>query len=175
MPTPTAEHEQAVQDILREIYPDLFVSLSSEVNPQFREYERTSTTAINAAMMPAMITHLQEFKSMMENKQMEPAAYVMQANAGVASFEALVKKPVAASNSGPIAGIIASNELARTLGIANLVTFDMGGTSTDVSLIRNNTIKYTQTAGGRLPDKYSRRRFEFHRGRWRQHRLDRSR
>ncbi|MCB2148699.1 MAG: hydantoinase B/oxoprolinase family protein [Deltaproteobacteria bacterium] len=137
------EHERVVQKILREIYPELFVSLSSEVNPQFREYERTSTTAINAAMMPAMITHLQEFESMMGNKQMAPAAFVMQANAGVASFEALAQKPVAAANSGPIAGIISSNELARTLGIANLVTFDMGGTSTDVSLIRNNTIKYT--------------------------------
>ena len=137
------EHEREVRRILLEEHPEAFVSLSSEVNPQFREYERTSTTAINAAMMPAMITHLKRFREMMADRGLTPDSHVMQSNAGVASFEAVVEKPVFAANSGPIAGIIASNELARTLGLRDLITFDMGGTSTDVSLIQGNAIKFS--------------------------------
>lgn len=136
-------HEQAVRGIIAQEYPQAYVSLSSEVNPQFREYERTSTTAINAAMMPNMVSHLGEFKTQISQKRISAACYVMQANAGVASFDAFVARPVFAANSGPIAGIISSNELARYMGIPNLITFDMGGTSTDVCLVQSNTIKFS--------------------------------
>jgi N-methylhydantoinase A len=136
-------HEQAVRKIVEQEYPQVYVSLSSEVNPQFREYERVSTTAINAAMMPNMVSHLGEFKTEIIKKRISAACYVMQANAGVASFDAFVSRPVFAANSGPIAGIISSNELAKELGIPNLITFDMGGTSTDVCLVQSNTIKFS--------------------------------
>ncbi len=94
-------------------------------------------------MMPNMVSHLEEFKAEIDQRQITPACYVMQANAGVASFDAFVTRPVFAANSGPIAGIISSNELAKSLGIPNLITFDMGGTSTDVCLVQDNTIKFS--------------------------------
>lgn len=136
-------HEQAAKKIFEQEIPEVYVSLSSEVNPQFREYERSSTTAINAAMMPNMISHLKEFREQIHQKELSPECYIMQANAGVASFDAIIQKPVFAANSGPIAGIISSRELSCELGLKNIITFDMGGTSTDVCLVENNTIKFS--------------------------------
>jgi len=135
-------HEKEVKKVIKKMWPEVYISLSSEVNPQFREYERTSTTAINAYMMPSMISHLKEFRKEVKDKNISPKFYIMQANAGVASFNAVINKPVSVANSGPIAGIIASNQLAKTLGLPNIITFDMGGTSCDVSLIQDNAINF---------------------------------
>lgn len=136
-------HENEVKKIIKEEWPEIYVSLSSDVNPQFREYERTSTTAINAYMMPNMISHLMEFKEEIKNKNISPKFYIMQANAGVASFDTAINKPVSVANSGPIAGITAANQLAKILGLPNIISFDMGGTSCDVSLIQDNVIKFS--------------------------------
>jgi len=136
-------HEKEVKKIIKEEWPEIYVSLSSDVNPQFREYERTSTTAINAYMMPNMISHLMEFKEEIKNKNISPKFYIMQANAGVASFDTAINKSVSVANSGPIAGITAANQLAKILGLPNIISFDMGGTSCDVSLIQDNVIKFS--------------------------------
>ncbi|GIN93807.1 5-oxoprolinase [Siminovitchia terrae] len=135
-------HELAVKRVIEEIYPEAYVSLSHEVNPEFREYERTSTTAINAYMMPNMVSHLYQFKNELQARDIHPSSYMMNANAGIMSFDSAIKKPVSVSNSGPIGGIIAANYLGSLMNEPNIITFDMGGTSCDVSLIQNNIISF---------------------------------
>ena len=136
-------HERKIKEIIKDEWPEVYVSISSEINPQFREYERTSTTAINAYMMPNMASHLVEFEQEMEKENLSPKLYIMQGNAGVMTFKTAVEKPVSVSDSGPIAGIIAANYLGKIIGFENLITLDMGGTSCDVSLIQNNALKFT--------------------------------
>ena len=137
------EHELRVKEELGRLWPEGFISASAEINPQFREYERTSTTVINAYMMPNMASHIMDFEKKMEENRIGAELYMMQSNAGVMTFQVAKQKPVAVADSGPIAGIIASNYLAKLMGEKNIITFDIGGTSTDVSLIQNNTIKFT--------------------------------
>lgn len=136
-------HEKRVKEILQREWPEGYVSTSSEINPQFREYERTSTTVINAYMMPSMASHIVDFKKQMAENNIGADFYMMQSNAGVMTFEVAQTKPVAVADSGPIAGVIAANYFAQMLGEKNIITYDMGGTSTDVALIQNNTIKFT--------------------------------
>ncbi len=136
-------HEQAVKARLKELWPEGYISASSDINPQFREYERTSTTVINAYMMPNMASHIVDFEQHMQDAGIDAELYMMQSNAGVMTFEVAKNKPVSVADSGPIAGIIASNYLAKMMGEKNIITFDIGGTSTDVSLIQDNVIKFT--------------------------------
>lgn len=136
-------HEKRIRDILLEECPEIYISLSSDINPQFREYERTSTAVINAYMQPNMASHLSQFEKMMGKARSDPKLYIMQGNAGIVRFRSAIEKPVSVADSGPIAGIIAANYLGRITGIPNIITLDMGGTSCDVSLIRNNTFQFS--------------------------------
>ena len=136
-------HEKRIKEIIKKEWPEAYVSISYEINPQFREYERTSTTVINAFMMPNMDSHLVELEGKLKKDKIDSESYIMQGNAGVMTFNTALKKPVCVSDSGPIAGIIAANYISKLSGIKNLITLDMGGTSCDVSLIQNNTIKFT--------------------------------
>ncbi len=135
-------HEQQIKAYLLAEMPDLYVSISSEINPQFREYERTSTTVINAYMMPNMVSHIEDFNQALEQSKIQATTYMMNSNAGIMSFNSAKKKPVTVSDSGPIGGIIAANYLGKLMGVSNLITFDMGGTSCDVSLIQSNRIHF---------------------------------
>lgn len=136
-------HEKRIKEIIEREWPELYICISSEINPQFREYERTSTTVINAFMMPNMDSHLVELEKSLKESEMNSECYIMQGNAGVMTFNTALSKPVSVSDSGPIAGIIAANYIAKLSGIENVITLDMGGTSCDVSLIQNNNIKFT--------------------------------
>jgi N-methylhydantoinase A len=136
-------HERMIKEVIHSEWPEVYVSISSDINPQFREYERTSTTVINAYMMPNMVSHLVQFEKEMEENSISSKLYIMQGNAGVMTFKTAVEKPVCVADSGPIAGIIAANYLGKMAGINNIITLDMGGTSCDVSLIQNNTLKFT--------------------------------
>lgn len=136
-------HERRIKEIINKEWPEVYVSISSDINPQFREYERTSTTVINAYMMPNMASHLINFEKEMEKSNINSKLFIMQGNAGVMTFNTAVEKPVCVSDSGPIAGIIAANHIAKLCGIPNIITVDMGGTSCDVSLIQNNTMKFS--------------------------------
>ncbi len=136
-------HEQRIKEIISEEWPDVYLSISSEINPQFREYERTSTAAINAFMQPTLASHLSTFEKMMGHSSSPPRLYIMQGNAGIVKFKSAIDKPVSVSDSGPIAGIIAANYLGSITGIPNIITLDMGGTSCEVSLIRNNTFQFS--------------------------------
>jgi N-methylhydantoinase A len=134
--------EERVKAIINEEYPDAYVSLSSEINPVFREYERTSTTVVNAYVTPAMIEHLDDFEDRVCGRGLEGRLYTMQANGGQATFQTARQRPVNVINSGPIAGAIAGAYIARAAGFENAITIDMGGTSCDVALIEAGEPKF---------------------------------
>lgn len=137
------EHERKIKEIIKREWADVFVSVSSDIIPQFREYERTSTTVINAYMMPNMASHIMEFKREMDENEIDANCYMMQGNAGIMTFDAALQKPVSVSESGPIAGIIAANYMSKIIGEKNIITLDMGGTSADVALIQDNIMRFT--------------------------------
>jgi N-methylhydantoinase A len=136
------EHERRARAIIEEEYPRVYVSLSSDINPVFREYERTSTTVVNAYVTPRMVEHLDDFERRVVQKGLRSRLYTMQANGGRATFRTACERPVHVTNSGPIAGAIAGAYVARRTGFPNAITLDMGGTSCDVSLIEGGKPTY---------------------------------
>jgi N-methylhydantoinase A len=134
--------EQRIKEIIQEEYPEAYVSLSSEINPVFREYERTSTTVVNAYVTPSMVVHLNEFEQKVTQRGLRGKLYTMQANGGKATFTAACQKPVQVINSGPVAGVIAGMYIAKTAGYPNVITLDMGGTSCDVALIEGGEPRF---------------------------------
>jgi len=136
-------HEQRIRAIIAKEYPEAYVSLSCEVNPVFREYERTSTTVVNAYVIPRMVEHLDDFEIRASQRGLQSRLSMMQANGGKASFRAAREAPVHVTNSGPIAGAIAGAYVARLVGYPNAITLDMGGTSCDVALIERGEPRFT--------------------------------
>src|SRR5579872_94276 len=132
------EHEQRVRTIILQEMPGCAVSLSSDVLPQIREYYRLSTTIINAYLHPILARYIGNLDNRLTARGISTQQkYVMQSNGGMANFSTSADKAVATVLSGPAGGVTASVRIARATGIQNLVTFDMGGTSCDVALIRN--------------------------------------
>jgi N-methylhydantoinase A len=131
------EHEQRASEIIAEEFPDAYVSLSVDVLPQIREYERTSTTIVNSYIGPILKTYVQQIEDMFIGKGFQNQIRYMQANGGFASGEWLVQKPVYAINSGPAAGPTAAIFFAQQLGFDNLISVDMGGTSFDICLVES--------------------------------------
>ncbi len=132
------EHEERARAIIEEEIPGVAVSLSSDVVPQIREYYRLSTTVINAYLEPILARYIANLEQRLAEVQVRtPQKYIMQSNGGMATFSASAKKAVATVLSGPAGGITASVQTCRTTGLKNLITFDMGGTSCDVALIKD--------------------------------------
>ena len=132
------EHEERARAIIEEEMPGVAVSLSSDVVPQIREYYRLSTTVINAYLEPILARYIANLESRLAEVRVKtPQKYIMQSNGGMATFAASAKKAVATVLSGPAGGITASVQTCRTTGLTNLITFDMGGTSCDVALIKD--------------------------------------
>jgi N-methylhydantoinase A len=123
-------NERLIQSWLKEALPDVPVSISSDVDPQIREYERVSTTTINAYAIPEMRAYLRNLRHALKREVL-----LMHSGGGVLPAAAVAERPVKLVQSGPAAGVIAAQRLGRRLGRENLITFDMGGTSTDVSVI----------------------------------------
>jgi N-methylhydantoinase A len=128
-------HERRAAEIVRAVIPDARVSLSSEVIPELREYERCSTTVLNAMATTAMEGYLRTIETELAANDFGGAFHMIKADGGVGTTEYLLRRSIEAYNSGPAAGVAAAAALGRRLGIPNLITLDMGGTSTDVSLI----------------------------------------
>ncbi|MER9058423.1 hydantoinase/oxoprolinase family protein [Mesorhizobium sp. M0910] len=131
-------NEQAVRRIAEAQFPALTISLSSEVVRQFREFERSSTIAINAYVSEPLGKHLDRLFSVLKSNEIAGAPYIMGGNGGVVSFERAKQIPVSITHSGPVAGILGGATLAKAAGFPNVITFDMGGTSSDVSLVVNS-------------------------------------
>lgn len=129
-------HERMLGELSREELPQIPVSLSSDVLPQIREYYRMSTTVVNAYLVPVLSRYLTRLRLRLgEHGLPDRGLFVMQSNGGVASFEQAGARAVTTSLSGPAGGVMAALALGREIGRSELITFDIGGTSCDVSLI----------------------------------------
>ena len=132
------EHEARVREIVLEEIPDCSVSLSSEVLPQIREYYRLSTTVINACLQPIVARYIARLDRRLAGAGLTTRRkYVMQSNGGMATFAAAARRAVTTVLSGPAGGVTAAVAVSRASGFANVITFDMGGTSCDVALIKD--------------------------------------
>jgi N-methylhydantoinase A len=128
-------HERRVGEILRATHPGVFVTLSHEIVREYREYERTSTTAINAFIGPRVQTYLRRLEEFLRTEKFDGKINIMRSNGGVMSIALAQEQPVAMMESGPVAGMIGAGRLAAMLGIARAIGFDMGGTTAKASLI----------------------------------------
>ncbi|HEU4341440.1 MAG TPA: hydantoinase/oxoprolinase family protein [Candidatus Binatia bacterium] len=134
------DHELEIKEIFAKEFPEASLSLSCEVLPQIREFYRMSTTVINAYIAPVMANYLNRLENRLKEMGVTtPKLYIMQSNGGVSTFEGSTKKPVATVLSGPAGGVIASMGTCERVGIKNIITFDMGGTSCDVALIHQGS------------------------------------
>ncbi|TCR68492.1 hydantoinase/oxoprolinase family protein [Bosea sp. BK604] len=130
-------HERVLRDIVATALPDAYISLSSEVNPEIREYERMSTTVLNALLMPVVQRYLERLKARFSDVGLLSRLFLVQSNGGVASPEKAGAHPARLLLSGPCGGSVAAQQLSRKLGEPNLIAVDMGGTSFDVSVVQN--------------------------------------
>jgi N-methylhydantoinase A len=134
-------HERLAAAVVREEYPEACLSVSSDVCPEFREYVRASTTAVNAAIMPLVSRYLDALEVQMQASHIQAPFYVMQSSGGVMSVQSAKHKPVYMVESGPAAGVIAAGAFAAPHGYANVISFDMGGTTAKVGLIQDGQLK----------------------------------
>jgi N-methylhydantoinase A len=156
-------HERRVGEIVRAMAPDLYLSLSSEVLPQIREYERTSTTVINAYVGPVIGGYLADLEARLAGAATRPARgrrlrgskrprlLVMQSGGGVMTARAARRRPVYVVESGPAAGVIAAARLGDAIGVADLITLDMGGTTAKASIVERGRVHHvaeSEVGGG---------------------------
>jgi N-methylhydantoinase A len=128
-------HERLAGDVLRRVNPDMFVTLSYEILREFREYERTSTTVLNAYVGPRVRNYLGTLDVFLRREDFRGNVRMMRSNGGVMSIRKALEEPVSMMESGPVAGMIGAGRLAAHLGIARAIGFDMGGTTAKTSLI----------------------------------------
>ena len=131
------EHEALIANALRARIPNLNLSVSSEVLPEMREYERTSTTVINAYIRPVVANYLGRLSQELTKEGIRVPLTVMQSNGGLSPAEAAAEKPMYCVESGPAAGVVGAFHLGRRLGVENVMTFDMGGTTAKASIIED--------------------------------------
>jgi N-methylhydantoinase A len=136
-------HEEAAKEAVQRLMPGVFVSVSSEVLPEFREYERMSTTVLNAYVGPRMQAYLDQFLSRMRGLGIVTEPYTIHSNGGLLSARTVAQYPVRTCLSGPAAGVVGAAVVGAAAGARELVTFDVGGTSTDVSLIKDGRPLFT--------------------------------
>jgi len=130
-------HEQVVKEHVRRRLPSIYVTASHEVLPEFREYPRCATTVTNAYVGPVMERYLERFDRGGRQMGIHPPLTILQSNGGIVSASAAAQLPVKALYSGPAAGVQGAVRVAHEAGYSNVITFDMGGTSCDVCLVRN--------------------------------------
>ena len=141
-------HEQRIREIILEEFPECYVSISSEILPQVREYERTSTTAVNAYVGPVLGRYLRNLQERLSSAGLKREVLITQSNGGVMSASYAVEHGAATLLSGPSAGAVGGMFFAAQLGMPNLIVMDMGGTSYDVSLIKDGA--YALTTEGEI-------------------------
>ena len=132
-------HEREIGKMLKKSLPKTYVSLSSEIAPEYREYERTSTAVVNAVLMPTVSGYLNDLQREIRKLGVKAPSCIMQSDGGIATKSTVAKKPVSMIESGPAAGVIASAFYGKLLGIENILSFDMGGTTAKAGAIREAT------------------------------------
>lgn len=144
------DHEHRMRSILEAALPDAYISVSSDVLPEFREFERMSTTALNAYLGPAMAVYLETFFETVRALAPQIEPYTIHSNGGLMTAATVRDYPVRTCLSGPAAGVVGASETARAAGHPHIITYDVGGTSTDISVVRDTKPAFTadrQVAG----------------------------
>ena len=145
-------HEHALRDALLTGKPGLAVSLSSEVSPEIREYERTSTTVLNSLLLPVVQAYVRQLEARLGEDGFAPTVFLVQSNGGACTLARAAEQPARLLLSGPSGGALAAERLAGLLGRQNIVAVDMGGTSYDVSVVQGGRVAtVTQGEVGGLP------------------------
>jgi N-methylhydantoinase A len=138
-------HEQRAGAIAREMLPGAFITLSSDIYPQYREYERASTTAVNASLGPRVSHYLRAMNDALQQIGVPAPLHLMQSNGGVISWEDAGRMPCRIVESGPAAGVIAAARIGGLAGRNNLIAFDMGGTTAKAGVVEAGVVQ--QSAG----------------------------
>ena len=133
-----SENEDRAVAAVREMWPNAHVASSSEILPEIREFERFSTTALNAYLQPEVSGYLNRLEKALSTGGFSGEFLIVQSNGGVMGVDTAAKLPIRTALSGPAAGVIAAGYIAEAAGLPDIITGDMGGTSFDVSLIANN-------------------------------------
>lgn len=131
------EHERILGDLVRELHPEAYASLSHRILREYREYERTSTTAVNAYVGPVVARYLNSLDRRLRESAFSGSLLIMQSSGGVMSLDAALEAPVRMMESGPVAGVMGAAEVARRCGCPNAIAFDMGGTTAKASLLHD--------------------------------------
>ena len=139
------DHERQAGDILREYLPNLFISLSIDVLPEIREYERVSTTVINAYVGPTVKRYVEEMANDLRAVKCAAKITMMQSSGGTVGAASVLEKPAQIVECGPAAGVVGAAYLCERLGIDSAITFDMGGTTAKGSLIENGELIYADS------------------------------
>ena len=129
-------HERAIADAFAEVLPEVEVSLSSEIDPQYREYERFSTTVVNAALAPIVRAYLERVAQGVRAAGVRAPIFVMRSDGGMAALATAARRPATLIESGPASGVIGAAYVGRALGIEHVLSFDMGGTTAKAGTIR---------------------------------------
>jgi N-methylhydantoinase A len=139
-------HEQGACRIVAEEFPEAFVCASNEVAPEFREYERLSTTVVNACLGPVMACYIRGVAYRLASLGVTARPYLTQSNGGVIGFDTAARLPVRTVLSGPSTGVVGAQMTACLAGAQDIITFDVGGTSTDVALLRGGEVRLAREA-----------------------------
>ncbi len=132
-------HERMIREALAAAYPNMYLSISSEVQPEFREYERLSTTVLNAYLQPVIDRYLDDLANGVGQTMPNAALAINQSSGGLMSIARARHLPIRTALSGPAAGALGAIHMARLSGLPDVISLDMGGTSADVCLVRNYT------------------------------------
>lgn len=137
-------HERRAAEILKVELPGMAVTISTDVLPVVREYERSLTTVLNATVMPGVTTYVGRLEQRLDDEKVSAPLLLMQSNGGVAGAAAIRQAPALTALSGPAAGVVGARAIAAACGIGDLITVDIGGTSADICLIKDGRIGLTQ-------------------------------
>ncbi len=135
------DHERRVAEIVREEFPEAFLSVSSEVLPQYREYERFSTVGLNAYVGPKVASYVARLGEELEALGVRSGLHLMTSASGVATSEAAIRRPVNLLMSGPVAGVVGGIWAGKQAGYDNVITLDVGGTSADIGLAQEGRLR----------------------------------
>jgi N-methylhydantoinase A len=133
-------HELMVGDVVKRMAPRLPLSISYQVLPEIKEYERTSTTVINAYVMPIVATYLYALRRQLDAADIPARLLIMQSNGGLMTDAAARERPMHIIESGPAGGVVGAQALARSMAVAKIITFDMGGTTAKASIVEDGQL-----------------------------------
>jgi len=145
------QHEREAAEIIRRLAPHVYVALSSEVNPEWREYERTASTVANSYIGPPVSRYLKDLEDLLQTRFPNCRILMMKSDGGVGSAAMLSRTPIQTVMSGPVAGVIGSRYLGDQKNIQNLISFDAGGTSSDMAVIPGRPLYKSELSVGRHP------------------------